>query len=99
MGPYATRFNDAEDMVRADQYFRQEIARTGEPPDAELPIADLLGPEGHTRFTGFYRNPADLNEFLPVNFEGGTIRPVYRMEDGDWKLITMYANPAPGRHP
>ncbi|MFF9264584.1 hypothetical protein [Streptomyces longwoodensis] len=99
VGPYATRFDDPADMVRADQHFREEIARTGEPPDAELPIEDLLGPEGHKRFTGFYRNPANLNEFLPVDFEGGTIRPVYRMEDGDWKLITMYANPAPGRHP
>ncbi|WP_308406941.1 hypothetical protein [Streptomyces sp. AC555_RSS877] len=99
VGPYATRFDNPEDMVRADQYFRDEISRTGEPPDAELPIADLLGPEGHKRFSGFYRNPSDLNEFLPVDFAGGTIRPVYRMEDGDWKLITMYANPAPGRHP
>ncbi|MFD3619109.1 hypothetical protein ACFWWT_28480 [Streptomyces sp. NPDC058676] len=99
VGPYATRFENPEDMVRADQYFRDEISRTGEPPDAELPIEDLLGPEGHKRFSGFYRNPADLNEFLPVDFAGGTIRPIYRMEDGDWKLITMYANPAPGRHP
>lgn len=99
VGPYATRFNHAEDMVRADQHFRDEIARTGEPPDEELPISDLLGPEGHKRFTGFYRNPANLSEFLPVDFEGGSIRGVYRFIDGDWKLITMYANPAPGRHP
>lgn len=99
VGPYATRFDHAEDMVRADQYFRDEIARTGEPPDAELPISDLLGPEGHNRFSGFYRNPENLEEFLPVDFEGGSIRGVYRLEGNDWKLITMYANPAPGRHP
>ncbi|MFC6063765.1 hypothetical protein [Streptomyces ochraceiscleroticus] len=99
VGPYATRFDHAEDMVRADRYFREEITRTGEPPEAELPIEDLLGPDGYKRFTGFYRNPANLNEFLPVDFKGGTIRPVYRLQDGDWKLITMYANPAPGRHP
>ncbi|MFC7897517.1 hypothetical protein [Streptomyces sp. NPDC057381] len=99
VGSYATRFDHAEDMVKADQYFRDEIQRTGEPPNTELPIEDVLGPEGHERFTGFYRSPVNLNEFLPVDFEGGTIRAVYRFENGDWKLTTMYANPAPGRHP
>lgn len=99
VGPYATRFDEPEDMVRADQYLRDRVINDGEPPDAEVPIADIFGGEGHERFTGFYRDPSNLNEFLPVDFEGGTIKPVYRFVDGNWKLVTMYANPAPGRHP
>ncbi|WP_369216040.1 hypothetical protein [Streptomyces flavofungini] len=98
VGPYATRFNSAEDMVRADAYFREKIAHTNQPPDP-VAIEDILGPGAHERFSGFYRDPANLDEFLPVNFEGGTIKPVYRLIDGDWKLVTLYANPAPGRHP
>ncbi|GHE66198.1 hypothetical protein GCM10018785_38720 [Streptomyces longispororuber] len=97
VGPYATRFDDAEDMVIADAYFRSQIEQ-GVPP-GETPIAEILGPKGHERFTGFYRNPANPSEFLPVDFAGGTIKPVYRFHDGRWNLHTMYANPAPGRHP
>lgn len=99
VGPYATRFDSPEDMVRADQHLRARIVNDGEPPDEEVPISDVFGPDGHERFTGFYRDPSNLGEFLPVDFEGGTIKPVYRLVDGDWKLVTMYANPAPGRHP
>ncbi|GAA4068422.1 hypothetical protein [Streptomyces hundungensis] len=98
VGPYATKFNNPEDMVRADQYFRDEIARTGEPPGPTA-IDQVLGAEGHERLSGYYRNPADHSEFLPVDFEGGSILPVYRIHDGEWKLHTMFSNPAPGRHP
>ncbi|MFE4855859.1 hypothetical protein [Streptomyces sp. NPDC056670] len=98
VGPYATRFDHPEDMVRADQYFRDEIARTGEPPGPTA-IDQVLGAEGHERLSGYYRNPADHGEFLPVDFEGGSILPVYRFHDGKWNLHTMFSNPAPGRHP
>ncbi|WP_125263291.1 hypothetical protein [Streptomyces alboflavus] len=98
VGPFATRFDNAEDMVVADTYFRSEIARTGSPP-AEVPIDRILGDEGHKQFTGYYRDPADASQFRPVDFEGGTIKPVYRQVDGSWKLITMYPNPAAGRYP
>ncbi|WP_328538103.1 hypothetical protein [Streptomyces sp. NBC_00344] len=98
VGPYATRFDNAEDMVRADAYFRDELARTGAPP-AETSIDDVLGIDGYRRLTGYYRDPINPDNFLPVDFEGGTIQPVYRMHDGKWKLHTMFTNPAPGRHP
>ncbi|WKU45216.1 hypothetical protein Q3V23_14690 [Streptomyces sp. VNUA116] len=99
VGAFATRFDNAEDMVRADAYFRDEMARTGYEP-METPIEDVLGPGAHERFTGYYRDPANLNEFKPVDFEGGTILPVYRLlPDGQYRLHTMFASPAPGRHP
>ncbi|MDK0521996.1 hypothetical protein [Streptomyces sp. ML-6] len=99
VGAFATRFDNAEDMVRADAYFREEMARTGSEP-METSISDVLGPGAEKRFTGYYRDPANLNEFKPVNFEGGTIVPVYRLlPDGQYRLHTMFANPAPGRHP
>lgn len=66
----------------------------------EKPISDVLGPGAEKRFTGYYRDPANLNEFKPADFEGGTIVPVYRLlPDGQYRLHTMFANPAPGRHP
>ncbi|MEU3470807.1 hypothetical protein ABZ716_23180 [Streptomyces sp. NPDC006687] len=98
VGAFATRFDDPADMVRADAYFRDEMARTGMEA-LETPIEDVLGPGAHERFTGYYRDPANLNEFKPVDFEGGTIQPVYRMHDGELRLHTMFANPARGRHP
>ncbi|UZK53709.1 hypothetical protein NEH16_05695 [Streptomyces drozdowiczii] len=99
VGAFATRFDNAEDMVRADAYFRAEMERTGE--DAiETPIEDVLGPDAYDRFTGYYRDPANIDKFKPVDFEGGTIRPVYHlMPNGKYRLHTMYANPAPGRYP
>ncbi|MGW1188980.1 hypothetical protein [Streptomyces sp. NPDC002559] len=79
--------------------FREEMARTGSEP-MEKPISDVLGPGAEKRFTGYYRDPANLNEFKPADFEGGTIVPVYRLlPDGQYRLHTMFANPAPGRHP
>ncbi|KOV32722.1 hypothetical protein ADK97_21685 [Streptomyces sp. H021] len=98
VGPYATRFGNAEDMVRADEYFRAEYARTGEMPK-DTSIADVLGAKAHERFTGYYRDPSNLTDFKPVDFEGGTIVPGYRIHDGKLTLHTMFANPAPGRHP
>lgn len=99
VGAFATRFDNAEDMARADAYFRDEMARTGSEAQ-ETSIKDVLGPGAEGRFTGYYRDPANLNEFKQVDFEGGTILPVYRqLPDGTYRLHTMFANPAPGRHP
>ncbi|WP_053675736.1 hypothetical protein [Streptomyces sp. WM4235] len=99
VGAFATRFDNAEDMVRADAYFRDQMSRTGHEA-VETSIEDVLGPGSEERFTGYYRDPANLNEFKPVDFEGGTILPVYRaLPNGGYRLHTMFANPVRGRHP
>ncbi|MFD7974141.1 hypothetical protein [Streptomyces clavifer] len=88
-----------ENMVRADAYFRAEMERTGENA-VETPIEDMLGPDAEANFTGFYRDPADPTQFKPVDFEGGTIKPVYHESpEGGKVLHTMFANPVRGRHP
>ncbi|MDH6706122.1 hypothetical protein P3T27_002845 [Kitasatospora sp. MAA19] len=61
---------------------------------------DILGPEGHKRFTGFYKDPQDPSRYLPVDFEGGNIATFYEPDaHGKWHLVTSYANPAQGKHP
>ena len=97
-GPYATKFNNPEDMARADDYFRPQLAAGTIPGPA--PISEILGPTGHRDLTGFYKDPADPSKYLPVDFEGGTIRPVYQPDgSGGFKLHTMYPEPIPGKHP
>ncbi|MFF3176227.1 hypothetical protein ACFVQ0_26805 [Streptomyces sp. NPDC057900] len=98
VGPFATRFDDAQDMVRADMYFRDEIARTGQAPP-ETPIDQVLGTGAEERLSGYYRDPANPSTFKQVDFTDGTIVPVYKFHDGKYTLHTMFANPAPGRHP
>lgn len=66
----------------------------------ETSIEDVLGPGAQERFTGYYRNPENVNEFKPVDIEDGTILPVYKqLPDGTFRLHTMFANPAAGWHP
>jgi hypothetical protein len=97
-GPYATKFNNPQDMARADDYFRKQLAAGTLP--GPTPITDVLGPSSHGDLTGFYKDPADPSKYLPVDFEGGTIRPVYRPDgSGGFKLHTMFPEPAPGKHP
>lgn len=97
-GPYATKFNNPEDMARADDYFRKQLAAGTLP--GPTPISDILGPTGHHDLTGVYKDPTDPSKYLPVDFEGGTVRPVYRPDgSGGFKLHTMFPEPAPGKHP
>lgn len=97
-GPYATKFNNPEDMARADEYFRKQLA-SGTLP-GPTPISDVLGPTGHEDLTGFYKDPANPSTYKPVDFSGGTIRPVYRPDgSGGFHLHTMFPEPAPGKHP
>lgn len=97
-GPYSTKFDNPEDMARADDYFRAKIA--ADEDTAPTPIAEILGPDGHRRVTGFYKDPSNPSRYLPVDFEGGTIRPVYRANaSGGFNLITMFPEPVPGKHP
>ncbi|MFJ8163421.1 hypothetical protein ACIRBY_21210 [Streptomyces sp. NPDC096136] len=97
-GPYATKFENPEDLVTVDEYCRQYIADNGMPPD-RVPIEDVLGKDGHERCNGYYLDPSDPDTALKVDFEGGFIKPVYQPHDGEWRLHTMYPNPAPMRHP
>lgn len=97
-GPYATKFNNPADLARADDYFRAQIAAGREA--GPTPISDVLGPDGHKKLTGFYKDPSSPSQYLPVDFEGGTIRPVYAEDGvGGHDLITMFPEPAPGKHP
>ncbi|NUR62989.1 MAG: hypothetical protein HOV87_30690, partial [Catenulispora sp.] len=97
-GAVATRFDDAGDMVKVDDYVRKHIADHGAPP-TEIPIKDVLGEDGHKRLTGFYKDPSDPSKYLPVDFEGGNITPVYKHVDGKWIARTIFPNPRFGRHP
>jgi len=97
-GPYSTKFNNPEDLARADDYFRAQIAAGILP--RPTPISDVLGPSGHELLTGFYKDPTDPSKYLPVDFEGGKIRPVYKVDSsGGYYLKTMFPEPAPGKHP
>jgi len=98
-GPYATKYKEAEDLVAVDDYCRDYIKANGHPPTS-VQIEDVLGPEGHERFAGYYKDPTDPSKYLPVDFEGGAITVVY-LDDGNggFRLLTSYANPAPGKHP
>ncbi|MFG3225392.1 hypothetical protein ACGF07_11530 [Kitasatospora sp. NPDC048194] len=99
-GPYATRYSDPADLVTVDKYMRKYIREHGEAPRDPVPIEDILGPEGHKRFTGFYKDPQDPNQYLPVDFEGGNIVAIYVKDaNGHYDLLTSYANPARGKHP
>ncbi|MCX4748164.1 hypothetical protein OG455_22065 [Kitasatospora sp. NBC_01287] len=100
-GPYATRYNDPKALVDVDNYMRQKISSNGGAlPPTSTPIEDILGPSGHLKFTGFYKDPANPGQYLPVDFEGGNIIAVYVPDgNGGYNLVTSYANPAPGRHP
>jgi hypothetical protein len=99
-GPYATRYNDPKDLVAVDNYMQDYIKTHGAAPPAATPIADILGPDGYKRFTGFYKDPTNPSQYLPVDFQGGTIVAIYVPDgNGGYKLLTSYPNPAPGRHP
>ncbi|MFG2642905.1 hypothetical protein ACGFYP_18305 [Streptomyces sp. NPDC048370] len=97
-GAYATKFENPEDLVTADEYCRKYIEDNGIPPD-KVPIEDVLGEDGHERCQGLYLDPSDPDTALEVDFEGGFIKPVYHFRDGAWQLHTMYPNPAYKRHP
>jgi uncharacterized protein YukE len=105
-GPYATRFNHAEDMVQAERVARSRSAATGDDV-VDIPMTDLFGrAEYGDRFTGFYvdpSNPVDaagnLN-YLPVDFRDGSVKAVFRTDPtSGTRNVTIYPNPQPGRHP
>jgi hypothetical protein len=93
-GDYATRFDSAEDYVAADRFMRSRVSDNQ--PVVKAPISDVLGPDGHDRVTGYYRDPAAPGELKPVDFTGGNIVAVYNRDvNGTLTLYTMYPDPVP----
>ncbi|MFJ3187023.1 immunity 49 family protein [Streptomyces halstedii] len=86
------------DQARMTQLCEIPPARLSELP-TETPIGQVLEASAEKRFSGFYRDPANPSTFKQVDFTGGTIKPVYKLQDGNYVLHTMFANPTPGRHP
>jgi hypothetical protein len=67
---------------------------------AIAPIEDLLGEGAHSRMTGYYIDPSSPANYLPVNFEGGSVRAIYKFDMlGKPHLYTMFPIPIPGTHP
>ncbi|WP_229871787.1 putative T7SS-secreted protein [Streptomyces longisporoflavus] len=105
-GPYATRFNNAEDMIQAERVARSKSAASGDDV-VDIPMSELYGNAeyGH-KFTGFYvdpSNPADaagnLN-YRPVDFREGSVKAVFRSDPtSGTRNVTLYPNPQTGRHP
>ncbi|MGW1777863.1 hypothetical protein ACWCQQ_01815 [Streptomyces sp. NPDC002143] len=102
-GDYATKFTNAEDYVRAEEYLREKAIDSGD-FKVTASIEEIFGPGDHSdRFEGYYVDPDDPTgtddsvNHLPVDFEDGHIVAVYNPGTGD--LHTMYPDPEPGRHP
>jgi hypothetical protein len=97
--PIATRFDSPADYARVDSILRGRADATGFGRQ-EAPINDLLGPDGHTKMTGYYIDPANPSDYLPVNFQGGSVIAQYDYDEfGNPHLHTMYPEPAPGANP
>ncbi len=99
-GPYSTKFDDPADMAKVDDYYAKHIAAHGTPP-ADPTIEDVLGPDGHKRLTGWYHDPDNPGSYLPVDFEGGTLKGIYKHDPATntWFNKTMFPSPADGKHP
>jgi hypothetical protein len=98
-GTLATRFDSPSDYAHVDSVLRSRADITGE-GHQEASIEDILGTEGHTRMTGYYIDPARPGNYLPVNFQGGSVAATYRYDIyGRPQLYTMYPVPTPGIQP
>lgn len=99
-GPYSTKFKDPTDMDKVDAWYRDYIAKHGAPPATKPKVEDIFGPDGASHMTGWYKNPKNPSEYLPVDFTGGDVFALYKPDGaGGWKNTTMFPSPAPGRHP
>lgn len=104
-GTYSTRFDDASDYARADEFLRARAAESGEPRQ-QAAITDIF-PDGdaNRRFTGYFQdpvrpeNPDGSPRFREVDFTGGTILARYvRGDDGTFSLRTLFPEPDPSRN-
>ncbi|GHG78718.1 hypothetical protein [Streptomyces griseocarneus] len=102
-GDYATKFDNAEDYVKAEQYLRQKAEQTGK-PKVNATIEEIFGPGDHSdKFEGYYVDPANpknedgtVNHLL-VDFRKGRIIAEFNESAGG--LHAMYPDPRAGRQP
>jgi hypothetical protein len=98
-GSLSTRFDSPADYAHAESVLRARADATGI-GHQETPIEDLLGPDGHTKLTGYYIDPAKPESYLPVNFGSGSVTAIFKYDIfGKPHLYTMYPEPAPGVNP
>ena len=91
--PVVTRFDFPEDLVQAEKILRARAEATGNPLQLAS-IDSLLGPDGHTRMTGLYIDPANPAQYLSVSFHGGDIIAVFdRQGQHNSTPVTMYPSP------
>ncbi|GAA3082981.1 hypothetical protein GCM10020000_81310 [Streptomyces olivoverticillatus] len=102
-GDYATKFESAEDYVKAEQYLREKAERTGK-PKVNATVEEIFGPGDHSdKFEGYYVDPTNPKNkdgtvnHLPVDFREGRIVAEFNESTGG--LHTMYPDPRAGRHP
>ncbi|GAA2608314.1 hypothetical protein SMC26_29100 [Actinomadura fulvescens] len=99
VGPYATRFNDPKTFQQAEKLLRERALKSGDYIQ-KAPIEELLGKNGHKRFTGYYIDPHNPSKYLPIDFRAGTIKAIFKKDaNGNLYPYTMYPDPAPGMHP
>jgi hypothetical protein len=91
-GPFATRFDSPDDFVRAEAYLRAQSIRDDDPLP-RVAIADVLGPDGESRMTGYYHNPDGSGGYRRVDFDGGTIAAAFDGTSDALTLRTMYIQP------
>lgn len=100
-GNFATTFKSKTAFVLAADW--AEMLRRVEPSGSNkitFDISDVLGADGHLLMRGLYLDPLNPTRALPVDFKGGMIVAIFRIDlNGKPYLYTMYPNPTPGRHP
>jgi hypothetical protein len=99
VGPLATKFDSPADYAHVESILRTHADVTGAGRQ-EASIEDLLGPDGHSKMTGYYIDPSSPGNYREVNFDGGSITAIFRYDMfGKPYLYTMYPEPAPGINP
>jgi hypothetical protein len=89
-GPIVTRFESAEDYVKAEAYLREQ-GRDRRDPVVIDTISNILGKDGEQRMAGLYLDPASPDQYREdVDFTDGEILALYDYDDGKIAQVTMY---------
>jgi hypothetical protein len=96
-GPVVTRFESAEDFVKADENLREQAAKTGAPVVVDS-ISNVLSPEAEGRMTGLYIDPTNPDQYRDdVDFTDGKIFAKFEYDNsGAIKEVTMFPIGKPG---